>query len=226
LGGFHVQVQSNATDGVPSVEKSPINCTFELFCRFGFAWNSRVIRLSSSLEFDAWAKVRPVRDVSATSGRDVATPFTVEPAVFPVCVCRRMKVKLKISSSSFDRRSRNVGTAAEGGMSVSCDGEGQPPGGFGLRVDRTWIYSIGVSSPASRFAVNLAAGNALGARVSSRRLELLIVIDATETRYRGVHQHGSLGGEDRMKRTPILVLKEQVSRVVQTAGDIAHGGRR
>lgn len=37
---------------------------------------------------------------------------------------------------------------------------------------------------------------------------------------------GHLGWEDRIKRTPILVLKEQISRVVQTAGDSAHGGRR
>jgi hypothetical protein len=95
--------------------------TLELFCKFGFAWNSLVIRLSSSFELDAWANVSPVRLVSTTSGSDVETPLTVEPATFPVCVWRRMKVKLKMSSSSFDRRRRNVGSGAVGGRSGSCN---------------------------------------------------------------------------------------------------------
>lgn len=96
--------------------------TLELFCKLGFAWNSLVMRLSSSFELDAWAKVSPVRTVSTTSGSDVETPFTVEPATFPVCVWRRTKVKLKMSSSSFDRRSKNVGTGALGGASGSWNG--------------------------------------------------------------------------------------------------------
>lgn len=79
-----------------------------------------MIRLSSSLEFDAWAKVSPVRLVLATSGSEVATPLTVDPAILPVAVCRRMKVKLKMSSSSFERRSKKVGIAADGGTSGSC----------------------------------------------------------------------------------------------------------
>lgn len=78
-----------------------------------------MIRLSSSFELDAWAKVSPVRTVSTTSGSEVETPFTVEPATFPVWVWRRMKVKLKMSSSSFDRRSKNVGTGAVGETSGS-----------------------------------------------------------------------------------------------------------
>lgn len=72
-----------------------------------------MMRLSSSLELDAWAKVSPVRLVFVTSGSEVATPLTVEPATLPVGVCRRMKVKLKISSSSFERRSKKVGIEVE-----------------------------------------------------------------------------------------------------------------
>jgi hypothetical protein len=44
----------------------------------------------------------------------------VDPAILPVAVCRRMKVKLKMSSSSFERRSKKVGIAADGGTSGSC----------------------------------------------------------------------------------------------------------
>ena len=40
---------------------------------------------------------------------------------------------------------------------------------------------MGVSSPASRLATNLAAGNAFGDRVRRRRRGLLIVTDAIET---------------------------------------------
>ena len=161
--------------------------TLELFCRLGFAWNSRVIKLSSSLEFDGWAKVSPVRLVSATSGREVDTPLTVEPATLPVWVWRRMKVKLKMSSSSFDKRSKNVGTGADGETSGSCSVviKGQfmdaATGAASIPSDFTWMYSMGVSSPASRFATNLTAGNAFGDRVKRRRRELLMVIDATET---------------------------------------------
>jgi hypothetical protein len=162
--------------------------TLELFCKLGFAWNSLVIRLSSSFELDAWAKVSPVRTVSTTSGSDVETPLTVEPATFPVCVWRRINVKLKMSSSSFDRRSRNVGTGAVGGTSgsynVVIDSPKAPP----LRGTKTpcfgvhtWIYSIGVSSPDSLFAINLAAGNAFGDSVSKRRRELLMVTAAMDT---------------------------------------------
>ena len=80
-----------------------------------------MIKLSNSLEFDAWANVSPVSTVSATSGRDVETPFTVEFATLPIWVCLRMKVKLKTNSSSLVRRSRNVGTGAEWGRSGSCE---------------------------------------------------------------------------------------------------------
>jgi hypothetical protein len=45
----------------------------------------------------------------------------------------------------------------------------------------TWIYSIGVSSPGSRFAINLAAGNAFGDSVSKRRRVLLMVTAAMDT---------------------------------------------
>ena len=78
------------------------------------------MRLSSSLEFEACAKVRPVSTVSATSGRDVETPLTVEFVTLAICVCLRMKVKLNTSSSSLDNRRRNVGTGADGARSGSC----------------------------------------------------------------------------------------------------------
>lgn len=43
------------------------------------------------------------------------------------------------------------------------------------------MYSIGESSPASRFAAYLTAGKAFGERVSKRRWELLMETDAIET---------------------------------------------
>lgn len=142
-----------------------------------------MIRLSSSFEFDAWAKVNPVRAVSATSGSDVETPLTVELATLPVCVCRRMKVKLNMSSSSLDKRSKKVGTEADEEASGSCLVYHTLARLYGEVVQAidTCIYSIGVSSPASRFAVYLVAGNAFGDRVRRRRRELLMVTDEIET---------------------------------------------
>ena len=79
-----------------------------------------MIRLSSSFEFGACAKVSPVSTVSATSGREVATPLTVEFATLPVCVCLNMKVKWKFNSSSLESRKRKIGARDEGGKSGSC----------------------------------------------------------------------------------------------------------
>jgi hypothetical protein len=111
--------------------------TLELFCKLGFAWNSLVIRLSSSFELDAWANVSPMRLVSTTSGSDVETPLTVEPETFPVCVWRRMKVKLKMSSSSFDRRSRKIGSGAVGGTS----------GSYNVVIDSPKVSPLGTAAP-------------------------------------------------------------------------------
>lgn len=142
-----------------------------------------MIRLSSSFELDAWANVSPVRLVSATSGSEVETPLTVDPATLPVCVWRRMNVKLKMRSSSLERRSKNVGTGADEGTSGSCivDQRLARQHHHAIPSICTWIYSIGVSSFESRFAIYRTAGNAFGDRVSRRRRELLIVTDAIET---------------------------------------------
>ena len=43
------------------------------------------------------------------------------------------------------------------------------------------MYSIGVSSPRSRFALYLVAGNEFGERFNNWRLELLIDTDAIVT---------------------------------------------
>lgn len=80
-----------------------------------------MIRLSSSFEFDACAKVRPVSTVSTSSGSVVETPFTVELGVFPVWDCLSMKINLKFSSSSLFNRSKNVGTGTDEGLSGSCN---------------------------------------------------------------------------------------------------------
>lgn len=46
----------------------------------------------------------------------------------------------------------------------------------------TCIYSIGLSSPVSRLAVYLVAGNAFGTRLNStRRLEFVMVTEAIVT---------------------------------------------
>lgn len=125
-------------------------------------------------------------------------------------------MKLKMSSSSFDKRSKNVGTGADGATSGSCSVviKGQfmdaATGAASTPSDFTCMYSMGVSSPASRFATNLTAGNAFGDRVKRRRRELLMVIEATETdkfsslktrRKKGLH-------------TPILIFEEQVPGLV------------
>lgn len=78
-----------------------------------------MIRLSSSFELDACANVSPVSTVSATPGRDVETPLTVEFAALAVCVCLMIKVNLKVNSSSLVRRKRNVGTWEDEGRSGS-----------------------------------------------------------------------------------------------------------
>lgn len=79
-----------------------------------------MIRLSSSFELDACAKVKPVSTVSMVSGREVDTPLTVELTTWPVWICLIMKVKRKFNSSSLVRRSRNAGTGVEAGGSGSC----------------------------------------------------------------------------------------------------------
>lgn len=83
------------------------------------------------------------------------------------------------------------------------------------------MYSIGASSPTSRFAANLTAGNALGVKVKSRRRGLLMVTDAIETTPNSsVHQSSF----DAIPLTAILILEEQVPRIVEAAGDIPHDG--
>jgi hypothetical protein len=98
--------------------------------------------------------------VSVTSGSEVATPLTTEFELLAVWVCLSINVKLKFSSSSFVRRKRNVGADADEERSGSC------------------IYSIGLSSPTSRFAAYLVAGKELGVRCKNTRpRELLIVAE-------------------------------------------------
>lgn len=82
---------------------------------------------------------------------------------------------------------------------------------------------MGVSSPTSRFAANLTAGNALGVSVKSRRRGVLIVTDAIETT-EILSVPASLG--DAISPTAILILEEQVPRIVEAAGDIPHDGGR
>ena len=83
----------------------------------------------------------------------------------------------------------------------------------------------------SRLAVYLTAGNALGDRVSRRRLELLMVIEAIETKTKilsasrhSVRQPTRAGERANARHTSVLILEEQVSRLVETTGDITHDG--
>lgn len=75
--------------------------------------------MSNSFELGACANVSPVSTVSATSGKEVETPLTVELATFPVCVCLSINVNLKFSSSSLDKRKRKLGAEAEEASSGS-----------------------------------------------------------------------------------------------------------
>lgn len=77
-----------------------------------------MIKLSSSLMLDACANVKPVRFVSAVSGREVATPLMFELSTWPDCVCLIMKVNLNESSSSLFSRRRKEG------VDVDCGGSG------------------------------------------------------------------------------------------------------
>lgn len=96
-------------EGLPSVVKSPTSSTFGFLCRFGSALNSLVTRFSRSLAFEPKMKVRPF--ITVSSG-----PFGVMRLVLlagcdgaGACVCRTTKVKLKMRSSSFDKRRRKLG---------------------------------------------------------------------------------------------------------------------
>lgn len=145
LGGFHRHDQSNVTDGLPPVEKSPTSSTLEFLCRLGSAWNSRVNRFSTSRRLDAWTNVRPLMTVSTTAAAaeaplasagledagDEAVPPTgaavpeVAAAVFVAAfadarVCRMTNVNVNVSSSSLESLRRNEGPAAEE-ASASCE---------------------------------------------------------------------------------------------------------
>jgi len=100
-------------EALPSVVKSPTNSTLGFLCRFGSALNSLVTKFSRSLAFEPKRNVRPFTTVS--SG-----PFGVTGVVLlagckggGACVCRTMKVKLKMRSSSFGKRRRKVGGAED-----------------------------------------------------------------------------------------------------------------
>jgi len=96
FGGLHFQDHSNDTDWLPPVPKSPTSCTFAFLCKLGSAWNSRVTKVSTSLAVEADTYVRPFTVVSTRLLVSWA-PFI--PGVV-CCVCRIIKVKLKVSSSS------------------------------------------------------------------------------------------------------------------------------
>lgn len=85
---------------------------------------------------------------------------------------------------------------------------------------------MGVSSLGSLFAIYLMAGNAFGESVKRGRRELLMVTDAIETRFISYAKWGEEEGERKSSasRTSILILEEQVSRIVEATSDIAHDG--
>jgi hypothetical protein len=97
-------------------------------------------------------------------------------------------------------------------------------------LDVTCMYSIGVSSPGSRFAVYRVAGKAFGMRFNKTRfLEFVIVTDAIVTvadiLVSALIIQSDNGGPETNGRihTPGLVLEIETPRVFQTASNIPHG---
>lgn len=126
FGGFHFQVHSKETEGLPPVEKSPTSSTLGFLCRLGSAWNSRVTKFSTSRGVEAYTWVRPVIRVSIAE--PLASGLAVEEACRggeAGCACRMIKVKVKRISSSLV--SFRISPGAERGL---FGGSGSYEGGF------------------------------------------------------------------------------------------------
>lgn len=133
-----------------------------------------MIKLSSSLMLDACANVKPVRFVSAVSGREVATPLMLELSTWPDCVCLIMKLNLNESSSSLFNRRRKEGVNVDCGGSGSYERKVRQHQNYRFKTwpvsqNNTCTYSIGVSSPGVRAATYLDAGKAFGVSCNSVR---------------------------------------------------------
>ena len=129
-------------------------------------------------------------------------------------------MKLKFISSSLFNRSRKEGT---------CDADDNS-GSYPERIALAWpafvgrccptcIYSIGLSSPISRFAIILLAGNAFGVMFRSiRRREFVMTREVMET----IQHNQSRFPLGMVTHTSILVFQMESRTILWSTSNISH----
>lgn len=88
---------------------------------------------------------------------------------------------------------------------------------------RTWTYSTGLSSPASRLAMYLVAGKEFGVTFKSTRRRAFVIVMFEMVTDRQHCQRAFLCNMWRMGTlTFVLILEVQCSRIVNPASHVAH----